>query len=413
MSKHLPRLAAVCLLLLSCTALMTGQNWSAPQVFPTNTFATAPSVSVNATGTAALIWADGPINNSMQVHAAVRQNGAWGTPAQLSSAGLFISGVRIAVAPNSDVLAVWRSGFMPYAVTAAFYSHGTWNTPAVISTPGLDAGMPEFAFDSQSNATLVWEQRTGGTQCVTQAIVGTVAGFGPPQTVLNACYGAISLAVNSSGQAMVVSGAPANQSGPVIAVDRNAGGVWGTPVTVASTQYRQRMPQVGLGDEGTAVVVWSQRSMAAYAKRSPAGSWFPATPLFTNNYGGTVTVAVDSFGNAVASFNKWVDNGQGIVYPAFASYMPARLPLWMPPTQIVADTTWLKVAASPRGSFVVAWSNAFTNGASTRSATLPIWKNATLGQASLFDVAAAPGTAILAWGGDMSQRINVSTETVP
>ena len=407
------RFGLCCVLLLGFSGLLAAQSWSAPQVFSTGTFATAPFTSINANGTAAVIWADGPINNSMQVHAAVRQNGAWGTPSPLSAAGLFISGVNIAVAPNNDILAVWRTGFAPYVVTLAFFSHNTWGAPVIISAPGLDAGMPEIGFDGQSNATLVWQQNTGGTQCVTQAVVGTAAlGFGTPQTIFNACYGAVSLAVNRSGQAIVAAGAASLSSGPVMAVSRDTAGNWNTPKTVSASQYRQRLPQVGLGDEGTAVIVWSQRSMAAYAKRSPAGTWTPVTPLFTNQFGGTVSVAVDSNGNAVAAFNKWVDTAQGIVYPGFASYMPTRLPLWMPPTQIVSDTQWLKVAASPRGSFVIGWASAFANGASTRLATSPVWRNATLGHDLLFDVHVAPGAAIYAWGGDLSQRINVSTETV-
>jgi len=85
-----------------------------------------------------------------------------------------------------------------------------------------------------------------------------------------------------------------------------ADGTWSAPVTLEAQQYRQRQPRIGLGDDGTAVAVWTQRSTASYAVRSPSGLWsaaaaLPGVSAITNiSY-----VAVDGTGNAVVAYEQY------------------------------------------------------------------------------------------------------------
>ena len=227
--KHL----SVLFLILTTSLLASGKNWSKPQLLTSNQYVSTSTASINANGTAAAIWAAGPINNMLQVQASVRPSGgsAWLKPFPLTKGLQFVADQNIAVAPNNDILAVWLVGVSPAIAQAAFYRNGAWTTPVTISTPGLSAAMPTIAFDAQSNATVVWEQNTG-TSCTTLASVGTAAaGFGSPQTISNSCYGWTQVVVNSWGEAVIVSGAKSG-SGAVVAISRDRSGLWSSPVTV-------------------------------------------------------------------------------------------------------------------------------------------------------------------------------------
>ena len=285
-----------------------------------------------------------------------------------------------------------------------------------ISTPGLSAAMPTIAFDAQSNATIVWEQNTS-TSCATLVATGTASGgLGTPQTISSSCYGWTRVAVNSWGEAVVVSGAPSG-SGPVVAMSRDRTGTWTPPVTVSENQYLQRLPHVGLGDDGTAMVAFSQRSAPAYSKRSPSGVWSPVGLIYAGtNYGGTCNIAVDANGNAVAAYDTYVYGGPGgISYPAFATYMPAN-GNWGTPVKVMSGyTLQLEVASTHAGTFVVGWadSNTFSVGASTLLPGSMTWTSERIGAGWPFSLNADSGSAIASFGGVVSTHIAVSTETVP
>jgi hypothetical protein len=82
----------------------------------------------------------------------------------------------------------------------------------------------------------------------------------------------------------------------------------------------QNNPNVGLGNDGTAVVVWRTRTGVSYAVRS-GGSWSAAAglPVLVGQAGGSTGVAVDGSGNAVAIF------AQVTISPGtYATYRPLR-----------------------------------------------------------------------------------------
>ena len=412
MTKYIALLA-----LLILPVLAAGKDWTTPQLLSINKYVSTSSAAINANGTAAAIWAAGPINNTLQVQASVRPaGGAWSKPFALTTGLQFVADQNIAVAPNNDILAVWIVGFAPAVAQVAFYRNGVWSAPATISTPGLSAAMPAIAFDAQSNATVIWEQNTASA-CETQAAVGTASGgLGTPQTISSSCYGWTRVAVNSWGEAVVVSGAPSG-SGPVVAISRDRTGIWGSPATVSANQYLQRLPHVGLGDDGTAVVAFSQRSVPAYSKRSPNGVWSAVGLIYTgSSYGGTCNIAVDANGNAVAAYDTYIYGGPGgISYPAYATYMPAN-GSWGTPVKLTNGyTLQLEVAATHAGTFVVGWadSNTFSVGASTLLPGSSSWTSERIGAGWPFSLRAENGSAIASFGGVVSTRIRVSTETIP
>jgi hypothetical protein len=381
--------------------LAEAQTWSAPQ-FVANGGGIA--VSTNGAGTSAVLFM--PPSGGLQ--ASVKTGSTWSTPVTLSSLGSFGAGTgNIAVAPNGDVLAVWSfrttNTYIPNQAQAAFFTAGHWGSPITISTNVYgnvnSFGLPGIGFDSHSQATVIWEQITNQSPvaCALRAQTGSAAsGFGSAQTISNAttCYGLAKLSVNSGEQAVAVEGATGILTGPVVAISRDLTGVWSAPVTVAASAYRQNNPNVGLGNDGTAVVEWRTRSGVSYAVRS-GGAWSAAAPLpvLVGQAGGVTGVAVDGSGNAVAIFT------QVTISPGtYATYRPVG-GTWQAKVQL---SSGVPVAATPAGTFVASGTTV-----STRLAGTSNWTTHTFSGSAI--VNAGPGTAIALVG----PQVSVSTAAVP
>jgi hypothetical protein len=385
---------------VSWSLVAVGQTWSAPQ-FIANGFGIA--VATNGSTSAVLFM---PPSGGLQ--ASVKTGSSWSTPVTLSSLGPFGNGTgNIAVAPNGDVLAVWSfrttNTYIPNEAQAAFFSSGHWGATITLSTNVYgnvnSFGLPGIGFDSHSQATLIDEEITNPTTvtCALKARTGSAAsGFGSAQTISNAttCYGLAKLAVNSGGEAVAVEGATGILTGAVVAISRSLTGAWGTPVTVAASAFRQNNPNVGLGNEGTAVVVWRTRSGVSYAVRS-GGTWSAAAPLpvLAGQAGGSTGVAVDGSGNAVAIFTQ-VTLSPG----TYATYRPVG-GSWQTKVQL---SSGVPVAATPAGTFVASGTTV-----STRLAGTSNWTTHTFSGTAT--VNAGSGLAIAVVG----PQVSVSTAAVP
>jgi len=384
------------------------QTWSAPRVVASVPYLTGGAVSTNGSTSAVIFAAGVATDNLFEVQAVVGTGGSWGSPAALAPQFQFAEDFTIAVAPNGDVLAAWRYDATTAAdsgvAQVAFYTAGHWGAPLTLSTTGLNAGMPSIAFDGQSQATVAWEQNTSSTTCVLKALRGSAGhGFGAAQTISSACYGSVDLAVNATGQAVAVQGEPGIRTGPIVAVSRDANGSWAAAVTLATSVYRQRQPKVGLGNDGSAVVVWLTRGGVSYAARS-SGAWSAAAPLpgvLAGRAGGIAGVAVDASGNAVATFDL-TSGTPGV----FATYRPVN-GAWQAPVNIPAGPVPVKV--SPAGTFVVGSGSIVA----TRLAGSSKWTSSTFANGSIVDVAAGPGLAIVTLSGIAPDSIAVSTAAAP
>jgi hypothetical protein len=361
------------------------QSWSAPQ-FVTNG-SEAVALATNGSGTSAILyWLNGP-----GLLATVGKNGVWSAPVTLSTA---TSVGNVAVAPNGDVLAIWsfhtNNTTTPIETQAAFYSGGHWGNTITVTTNGSATPSSSLAhlvglgFDGNSNATLVWEQLTSGGSCALVAVTGnSSSGFGAQQTLGNTCLGWVQLAVTSNGQALAVQGGATLEVAPVIGTSRASNGVWSAPVNVAKPYYGRQRPWVGLGNNGTAVVVWRARTFGEYAVREN-GVWTSPAELPQGTGSTYPEVAVDGSGNAVAA------------YLGKVSYRPAGGTFQTPITLGSGE-----VVASPAGTFVVSGTAVAT--------LLPGSTSWNQNGPSSGLVAIGPGEAIAV----VNPSISVATESVP
>ncbi len=381
---------------LAFAGMAVAQTWSSPQLVANGN---GQAVSTNGSGTSAVIFT--PLAGGLQ--ASVQSGGVWGSPVTLSSA---TAAANIAVAPNGDVLAVWlfstTNTFNPNTAQARFYSGGHWGSTITISTNAFrtssGTGLPSIGFDSHSQASLIWEEITNPTTvtCSLKAETGNASsGFGSAQTIstANTCFGWTNLAVNSGGQAVAVEGVPGILSGAVVAISRDASGTWAAPVTVAASGvYRQRQPKVGLGNEGTAVLVYLVNAGVRYSVRS-GGTWSAPASLISSGAAGVAGVAVDGSGNAIAAF------GQTTINPGtYTVYRPVG-GTFQPKVQINSST---QVVATPAGTFVAGGTTV-----STRLAGSSTWNQHTFANPQVVNAAAGLAIAVGA------PQVSVSTAVVP
>jgi hypothetical protein len=306
------------------------------------------------------------------------------------------------------VLAVWSfrttNTYIPNQAQARFFTAGHWGSTITLSTNVYgnvySFGLPSIGFDLHSQVTVIWEQVTNPTAvtCSLQAATGNASnGIGSAQTISNSstCYGWNRLAVNSGGQAVAVEGAAGILTGAVIGISRDANGSWSAPATVAASAYRQNQPKVGLGDDGTAVVVWRTRTGVSYAVRSNS-TWSAAAglPVLAGQAGGGTSVAVDGSGNAVAIFQQ-VTISPGI----YATYRPVG-GSWQPKVQL---SSGVQVVATHAGTFVDGGATVV----STRLAGNSNWNQNTFAGTAI--VNAASGLAVALVG----PQVSVSSAAVP
>ena len=169
-------------------------------------------------------------------------------------------------------------------------------------------------------------------------------------------------------------------------------------MTLEASQYRQRQPRVDLGDDGTAVAVWTQRTTGSYAVRSPSGAWGSAAQLpGVSNTTNTSFAAVDGNGNAVVAYQQY-QLPSGLL----TMYLP-RGGTWQSPV-LLENSGPVGAAASALGSFVVASGDA----AFVRSAGNSTWQK-TVFASGVTSVAAASGQAIVSTG----PQVDVSTAVIP
>lgn len=383
---------------VACVGSAAAQTWSSPLLVANGG---GQAIGTNGTGTSAVIFT--PLSGGLQ--ASVNTGSGWSSPTTLSSQ---TATANIAVAPNGDVLAVWSfrttNTYIPVEAQVRFFSGGQWGNTITLSSNvygnASSLGLPSIGFDSHSQATVIWEQITNPSPiaCALEAETGSAAsGLGPAKIISNAstCFGWTQLAVSSSGQAVAVEGAAGILSAAVVAIGRDSTGAWGAPVTIgASGVYRQRQPHVGLGNEGTAVVVWLINGGVRYSVRS-GGTWSAAAALpgVAGTAGGASGVAVDGSGNAVATFQ------QVVISPGtYATYRPVG-GSWQTKVQLNSST---QIVATPAGTFVAGGTTV-----STRLAGTSNWNQHTFSDVAR--VNAAPGLAIALVG----PQVSVSTAAVP
>ncbi len=143
-----------------------------------------------------------------------------------------------------------------------------------------------------------------------------------------------------------------------VAAPAHAVGRWLPPVGLSYGGQGLFEPQVAIGSQGNAAVVWNSFSGAydtiELATKSATGSWQGPGYLSAPGQIGGPQIAVDSLGNTVVVWSRLNDDLDGIVQ---ATTKPASGP-WQPPVNLSApgeNASKPQVATDPLGNTVVVW----------------------------------------------------------
>lgn len=240
----------------------------------------------------------------------------WSAPVTVG-AGPNIESIDVALDPQGDAVAVWRSGVNAEGtIGSAFKPAGlNWQSPVTLSGPVRGAFEPQVAIDGAGEAIAVWDAWLGGEEQVIQ--VST----------------------------------------------RPAGGNWSAPLDLSRSDQGAARPDLSMNERGEAAITWQADSSAwnvvQVAQRSVLGAWNPPEEIVgrfgpANSNAPEPQVAIDPEGDIALAWQNF-EVSEGVVD---AAVKQAGSP-WSPPTQMASPTGYgarePQVAMGPHGEATVAW----------------------------------------------------------
>ncbi len=287
-----------------------GGSWQAPvDLSAEGEDALEPQVTLDSQGDAVAVWERSNGANEVVQGAMRPVGGMWQAPVDLSAAGQNAHDPQVAVDPQGNAVAVWRSSSgASYSVQAAVRpAGGSWQAPVDLSAEGEDALEPQVTLDSQGDAVAVWERSNGANEVV-QGAMRPVGGMWQAPVDLSAAGQNAhdpQVAVDPQGNAVAVWRSSSGASYSVQAAVRPAGGSWQAPVDLSAEGEDALEPQVTLDSQGDAVAVWERSNGANEvvqgAMRPVGGMWQASVDLSAKGLSGfEPQVALDSQGNAAA-----------------------------------------------------------------------------------------------------------------
>jgi hypothetical protein len=311
-----------------------GGSFGAPvDISATGQNAVNPEIAVGPDGTAAAAWQRSNGSNTI-IQAAIRPpGGSFGAPVDLSAPGQNAFGnPQVAVDPSGAVTVVWsRSNGSDEIVQASTRPPGgSFGAPVNLSATGQDNDRPQVATGPEGTATVVW-RRSDGTNTIIQAATRPPGGvFGAPITIstIGQDAQAPQIATASDGTATAVWFGNVGGNFIIQAATRPPGGAFGAPVELSAIGQNAFNPQIAVGPDGTATVVW-QRSNGSnsiiQAATRPAGASFgPPVNLSANGRNAEYAqIASLLDGTAIAVWNR--SNGTDEIVQSISTAQPSLL----------------------------------------------------------------------------------------
>jgi len=292
----------------------TASTWSAPSVVSNETRTMSqPSVDIDATGNAAVVWTQ--LDTRFRYNVVANRytgSGNWGSSTVVGSttvSGSTDLNAKVAMTGSGEAVAVWRRsgnserGFWSSRASAG----GNWDTGArIVDIPGFGSSnlpgayeistAPEIAADGNGNAMLAWSQVTvNPIQSHMRSLRYSAGAWSTVQQAMNVPVGQnalpfVRLKINPQGQAVaawVTDGVTkiwANRS--------RSDGTWETAqvVNATATGTIGTQPNVGIDDQGAMSVVWTQSGIMGN-RFEPATGWGVAQRL--ENYDPTTSISAD------------------------------------------------------------------------------------------------------------------------
>ena len=321
-----------------------------------------PQVAAGPAGAVTAVWYRWDGRNSRVQVATLAPNEHWSPPTDLSLPGEDASDPQVAMGARGTAVVVWRvwDGAHYRLQASSWGENGKWSAPVTLSRAGEDAWDPQVAMEPHGTAVVVW-RRSDGTGHQVQAT--TRVAFGPwSSPVMLSTVGGDAwdpeVAVGSDSTATVVWSRSDGSNERVQATTRARNGSWSSPVTLSETGGDARNPRVAVGSDGAATVVWrhwdGSTDRIQASSRPARGVWSTPATLSTgsgDSYDPQVSMDPDGMVTAVWS---WWDCCHGRVQAA--SRAPGGMwsrPVTLSPIDHNAQAP--RVAAGPDGRATALW----------------------------------------------------------
>jgi hypothetical protein len=180
-------------------------------------------------------------------------SGGWTSPVVLSAGGQGWESAA-AIDRNGNSVAVWDEITSQSQIwSASKLSAGNWGLASQVS-PGLQttSALPAVRISVSGFATAVWSDQNG----VWTADRPPASNWESPHLLIPGVSSPI-FVMNGLGDAAIAwsVGGPSSSSGSVMVIERQAGGIWSAPRTVASGVH-VAIDHAGIAENGTLIVTW-------------------------------------------------------------------------------------------------------------------------------------------------------------
>jgi hypothetical protein len=330
----------------------------------------APQIAIGADGNALAVWSqyDGT-NTSIWANRFNAASNAWSGAVLIEVNPGEAYDPRIAIAPDGNALAVWRqSDGVRFNVWANRFSvaSNTWGSAVLIETDDEgDAHDPRIAIDLNGNAIVVWPQDDGNTTTNVWANrFAAVSNTWGSAQMLEVSPGDVGsrpqIAVGPNGDALAVwfqfDGARSDLWGNRFDATSNT---WSGAALIESGAGSGDEPQVAIGTNGNALIVWSQSSNI-WAKRftSTSNTWGAAVLIeLSSGEAARPRIAIDANGDAIAVWSQ----SDGVRSSIWANRFTAANNTWDSPNATLieannaGDAFFPEIAIDANGNALAIW----------------------------------------------------------
>jgi hypothetical protein len=335
-----------------------------------------PELAVEKGGTAFVVWQQTAGSRTDILSSRYTADGGWEVAALVSTENVGQAAEpQIAVDGNGAAFAVWRQpGGGRQNVWSNRYTNGCgWSTaiPAELINTG-DASSPQVALDANGDARAIWVQLDGARSDIVSGrhLMNASAAWGVSSLLEHDDTGSAfraQVALNSSGEAMVVWRQSDGTYYNIWARRRTACGGWDAPAVLETRPGLAMLPQVAIDEGGNAIAVWQQHAsvtdigMRIWVNRYTAGSgWGTAQMLSSDQPAENPQIAFDRSGNALAVWSSF-GTSRGIWARRFSVANGWETPVGIgAPSELFADRP--QIAFDHLGNAMAVWHETTSQG---------------------------------------------------
>jgi hypothetical protein len=143
--------------------LLSYQNgtWANPVTFSMDQMELVnPKIAVDPTGQVAAIVGEAHQNGNSFIFCAVRNAQGWGSCSVISGTDQNCSAPSVVINQSGQAYVIWVNGSV---IRSAAFSNGSWELPISLSDTGVNCGTPALCMNDSGYAVVVWQADQGST----------------------------------------------------------------------------------------------------------------------------------------------------------------------------------------------------------------------------------------------------------